>query len=188
MGAEGVDSAKLFSTYQQTWQDEEQDRHHKWLEFFMDHLHLFAAENGKFDGLASLASQGLHILVQEQDPKLQQQLAKLVEGGLCMEMRSTAWKTCLDLSLRKGTGYYNQLVENALGQLADRAALSPEDIREHCEAASASAGVSQDAQQQASGPENKQADANAAPSAQQQQPQDLWATSCRTWLLQIEKE
>jgi hypothetical protein len=51
---------------------------------------------------------------------LKARLAELVMDGLPMEIRGLAWKTFLDLSVRRQRGYYTELTQRALKDLANK--------------------------------------------------------------------
>eukprot|EP00798_Chlamydomonas_sp_ICE-L_P024566 gene24566-10177_t len=132
-----VGNVELFSQYSPIWEQEESARIQNWAEYLSqtsDRATFGTNVKPESLSLESLVSEGLlddavAIARSGASHEESKKLDELVAGGVPFEIRGKAWKTFLDISVRKEEGYYTLLVDKALGDMRDlERALLPDEI------------------------------------------------------------
>ncbi len=171
----------LLEQFAPVWEQEEQQRSTAWTELLLRNT---IRESGQAYNLPRLAELGLQDVITQAQNSSEHELSRtvpaLVQSGFPRSIRGLGWKLMLDVSVRRHRGHYAALVQQALGDLADKASFTAEEVRAHVEAESIRqqqelAAAAQEGPEQEDGPQ-------AAP------PPEQWAKQARGWLQQIEKD
>lgn len=197
----------LYATYAPIYEATEAERVHQWSSYLLELMQEHSTSGFHFKDITSFADEALlHELL---DPVRRQaqrasgtagggtreaeRLRELAQGGIPLPLRGKVWKVCLDIRRRQIPGYYQQLVESALGHLKSKKKLDYDDVAMASSPDSTASGSEGTPAPRQSGggaaPPGSPAAAAAAPLPQQPSsvtppPKSLQ----RSWLVQIEKD